>query len=545
MAEDFDVEAMLEAPYMKEMSTVTCTVYQHPGLTTMKENGVEESSSSSKSKKKKKKSRSRSRDRSRRDRRSRSRDRRSRSRDRRSRSRDRDRRDRRRSRSRSRGRNDRDRRRSPPRGTNRRSRSRERFGRRGMSPLRGESKVDMTPEERDARTVFCMQLSARIRARDLEEFFSSVGKVTDVRLITDNKSRRSKGIAYIEFKDIESVPLAMALSGQKLLGVPILVQASQAEKNRLSGLTTSLMTSNNRPPSAGPMRLYVGSLHFNITEDMLKGIFEPFGKVDDVKLIRDHETGRSQGYGFLTFRNPEDAKKALEQLNGFELAGRPMKVGNVTERTGLDGSGNSALDTDEMDRAGIDLGATGRLQLMAKLAEGTGFQIPQYAASALSQAGNPQMSMTPPFSQLPAIADPANGPPTSNIPAPPITTQCFMLSNMFDSGGENRLNWDQEIRDDVIEECNKHGGVLHIYVDKSSPQGNVYVKCPTIAAAAASVNALHGRYFGGRVITAAYVPLPNYSALFADSVRASQPLIPSGQTLQSNFTSGFSMAPSL
>lgn len=73
---------------------------------------------------------------------------------------------------------------------------------------------------------------------------------------------------------------------------------------------------------------------------------------------------------FIQFRNPEDAKKALEQLNGFELAGRPMKVGNVTERTGTEGGASSALDTDEMDRAGIDLGATGRLQLMAKLAEG-------------------------------------------------------------------------------------------------------------------------------------------------------------------------------
>ena len=46
-----------------------------------------------------------------------------------------------------------------------------------------------------------------------------------------------------------------------------------------------------------------------------------------------------------------------------------MKVGHVTERTG-ESQGSSALDTDEMDRAGIDLGATGRLQLMAKLAEG-------------------------------------------------------------------------------------------------------------------------------------------------------------------------------
>lgn len=66
---------------------------------------------------------------------------------------------------------------------------------------------ELPPEERDLRTVFCMQLSQRIRAKDLEEFFSSVGKVRDVRLITCNKTRRFKGIAYIEFRDAESVPL--------------------------------------------------------------------------------------------------------------------------------------------------------------------------------------------------------------------------------------------------------------------------------------------------------------------------------------------------
>ena len=73
------------------------------------------------------------------------------------------------------------------------------------------------------------------------------------------------------------------------------------------------------------------------------------------------------------FHNADDAKKALEQLNGFELAGRPMKVGNVTERTMEQQAAGGQLDTDELDRAGIDLGATGRLQLMAKLAEGRCF----------------------------------------------------------------------------------------------------------------------------------------------------------------------------
>ncbi|XP_041376167.1 RNA-binding protein 39-like isoform X2 [Gigantopelta aegis] len=461
-------------------------------------------------------SKDRDRDRDRHDRKDKNRDR--------DRDRDRSRRDKRRSKSRDRDRGRGWRRSKSPYKKTHRPRSISK------SPIR-EVLPELTPEERDARTVFCMQLSARIRPRDLEEFFSSVGKVRDVRLITDNKTRRSKGIAYVEFAETDSVPLAMGLNGQKLLGVPIIVQNSQAEKNR-TALTTGIMQKGN----VGPMRLYVGSLHFNITEEMLRGIFEPFGKIDDVKLMRNHENSTSQGYGFITFHDSEDAKKALEQLNGFELAGRPMKVGHVTERT-AENQGASLLDSDEMDRTGIDLGATGRLQLMAKLAEGTGFQIPQYAANALNQAGAPAGAIVP--GQVPGqVLNPASSPGLAGS-APPIATQCFMLSNMFDPTSETRTNWDQEVRDDVIEECNKHGGVLHLFVDKASPQGNIYVKCPSIAAAVASVNSLHGRYFAGRVITAAYVPLPNYHSLFPESLRANQLLLSSSQNLQGTFTTGF------
>lgn len=370
----------------------------------------------------------------------------------------------------------------------------------------------MTPEERDARTIVCMQLSAKIRARDLEDFFATVGKVRDVRLITDNKTRRSKGIAYIEFVDVTSVPQALSMSGQKVLGVPILVSVSHAEKNRAAAGAGAM--SAMRGQMSGPMRLYVGSLHFNITEDMLRAIFEPFGKIDHINLVTDPETSRSKGYGFVTFHSGEDAMKAMQQLNGFELAGRPMKVGNVTERTG--DMGSSALDSDELDRAGFDLGATGRLQLMAKLAEGTGFQLPTAAQNALQI--QQQQS-------------------TGVVGAPPIATQCFMLSNMFDPVTETNPTFDTEIRDDVVEECNKHGGILHIYVDKTSAQGNVYVKCPSIASAVSSVQALHGRWFAGKMITAAYVPLPNYHQLFPEAQRTSQLLMPSARVVPGGFSS--------
>lgn len=78
--------------------------------------------------------------------------------------------------------------------------------------------------------------------------------------------------------------------------MPIVVQHTQAEKNRMGNSMPNLMPKGQ----TGPMRLYVGSLHFNITEDMLRGIFEPFGKIDNIQLIMDPETGRSKGYGFLT-----------------------------------------------------------------------------------------------------------------------------------------------------------------------------------------------------------------------------------------------------
>ncbi|OCT62857.1 hypothetical protein XELAEV_18043948mg [Xenopus laevis] len=538
MADDIDIEAMLEAPYQKDENKLSSA------------NGHEERSK--KRKKSKSRSRSRERKRSKSKERKRSRDRerkRSKSREKkRSRSRER-----RKSRSRSRDRRFRGHYRSSysgpkfggsgrgkigiPHGVKLRRRSKSKSPpKKEKSPVRGP--IDnLSPEERDSRTVFCMQLAARIRPRDLEEFFSTVGKVRDVRMISDRNSRRSKGIAYVEFLDQSSVPLAIGLTGQKVLGVPIIVQASQAEKNRAAALANNLQKG-----TAGPMRLYVGSLHFNITEDMLRGIFEPFGRIESIQLMMDSETGRSKGYGFITFSDSECAKKALEQLNGFELAGRPMKVGHVTERTDASNA-SSFLDSDELERTGIDLGTTGRLQLMARLAEGTGLQIPPAAQQALQMSGSLafgavadlQTRISQQSEALAAAAAAASAASitlaSATLPIPattqPIATQCFQLSNMFNPQTEDELGWDSEIKEDVIEECNKHGGVVHLYVDKNSAQGNVYVKCPTIASAIAAVNALHGRWFAGKMITAAYVPLPTYHSLFPDSMTSTQPLFPS------------------
>jgi RNA-binding protein 39 len=103
---------------------------------------------------------------------------------------------------------------------------------------------------------------------------------------------------------------------------------------------------------------------------------------------------------------------------------------------------------------------------------------------------------------------------------PPIVTQCFVLSNMFTPEQETNPGWDGKVRDDVIKECNKYGGVQHIFVNPASTSGNVYVKCQRTTTAVAVVDTLYGRWFVGKVITAAYVSFAIYQNLFPDSAFA-------------------------
>ena len=100
----------------------------------------------------------------------------------------------------------------------RRSRSRSRSkssGRDDGEPPRSKEEEELLELTRDARTVFVQQLVVRAEERDVREYFEQVGTVSDVRLIRDRSTGRSKGFAYVEFEDLEVVPKALLLNGQK------------------------------------------------------------------------------------------------------------------------------------------------------------------------------------------------------------------------------------------------------------------------------------------------------------------------------------------
>ncbi|KAG7524511.1 hypothetical protein JOB18_013112 [Solea senegalensis] len=85
-------------------------------------------------------------------------------------------------------------------------------------------------------------------------------------------------------------------------------------------------------------KLFVGGLSFETTEDSLSNAFSRFGSIDKVDVIRDKETGRSRGFGFVKYDNPEDAKDAMAEMNGSTVDGRAIRVdeaGKGPPRKGL------------------------------------------------------------------------------------------------------------------------------------------------------------------------------------------------------------------
>ena len=86
-------------------------------------------------------------------------------------------------------------------------------------------------------------------------------------------------------------------------------------------------------------KLFVGGLAWATRDDTLRSHFEQCGEVTDAKVIMERDTGRSRGFGFVTFADEASANKAKDELNGTELDGRSIRVDSATERPPRGGGG--------------------------------------------------------------------------------------------------------------------------------------------------------------------------------------------------------------
>lgn len=81
------------------------------------------------------------------------------------------------------------------------------------------------------------------------------------------------------------------------------------------------------------MNIYVGNLSYDVTEDELRKAFENFGQVTSVTIIKDSQTGKAKGFGFVEMPDEEEAKAAIMGMNGKELKGRKLNVNKARPRS--------------------------------------------------------------------------------------------------------------------------------------------------------------------------------------------------------------------
>jgi len=86
-------------------------------------------------------------------------------------------------------------------------------------------------------------------------------------------------------------------------------------------------------------KLFVGGLSWGTDDQGLMAAFEQFGQVSEAKVITDRDTGRSRGFGFVTFSEGADADRAIEEMNGTDLDGRTLNVNEAQDRRGGGGGG--------------------------------------------------------------------------------------------------------------------------------------------------------------------------------------------------------------
>ena len=94
------------------------------------------------------------------------------------------------------------------------------------------------------------------------------------------------------------------------------------------------------------MKVYVGNLPFSVNSEALKKAFSEYGAIEEATVIEDKFSNRSKGFGFVTFSNDEEAKKAISDMNGKEFSGRnltvseakPMSESDRPRRSGGNGS---------------------------------------------------------------------------------------------------------------------------------------------------------------------------------------------------------------
>ncbi|KAF6174293.1 hypothetical protein GIB67_040786 [Kingdonia uniflora] len=184
------------------------------------------------------------------------------------------------------------------------------------------------------RSVYVGNIHTSVTEQLLQEVFSSTGALEGCKLIRKDKS----SYGFVDYFDRRSAAVAILnLNGRHLFGQPIKVNWAYA--------------SGQREDTSGHFNIFVGDLSPEVTDATLFACFSVYSTCSDARVMWDQKTGRSRGFGFVSFRNQQDAQSAINDLTGKWLGSRQIRCNWATK-----GAGNE--DKQSMDNNVEMMGGT-------------------------------------------------------------------------------------------------------------------------------------------------------------------------------------------
>lgn len=159
----------------------------------------------------------------------------------------------------------------------------------------------------------------------LKELFSKYGKTLSVKVMTD-PTGKSKGFGFVSFEKHEDANKAVEeMNGKDINGKMVFVGRAQKKVERQAELKRKFeQLKQERLSRYQGVNLYIKNLDDTIDDEKLRKEFSPFGAITSAKVML--EDGRSKGFGFVCFSSPEEATKAVTEMNGRIVGSKPLYV---------------------------------------------------------------------------------------------------------------------------------------------------------------------------------------------------------------------------
>nr|GMD89687.1 33 kDa ribonucleoprotein, chloroplastic [Ipomoea batatas] len=196
----------------------------------------------------------------------------------------------------------------------------------------------------EAGRLFVGNLPFSLTSSQLSEIFSEAGRVSKVEVVYDRVTGRSRGFAFITMGSVEEANEAIRMfDGSLVGGRTAKVNFPEVPRGGEREVIASRARSSYQENFNSPHRLYASNLSWNLTSQGLREAFADQPGILNAKIVYDKETGRSRGFGFISFASAGELESALNAMDGVEVEGRPLRLKIAIQKT--PNSSSAAVDT--------------------------------------------------------------------------------------------------------------------------------------------------------------------------------------------------------